>query len=162
MRPEETVSSRLVLPTRVLADARVFFEERGALGLEGTAMVKAGAQVELVIPRQHAHRGAGGGVHVEVGAEGQLDLMRHLAPEELYRARIHSHPGDAFHSAADDANPVITFEGALSIVVPFFGLGLRRGLGACAVYVHNRGRWVDLPPGGARDAMLVAEKDVPS
>ena len=151
-------ASPLVLTTRVLEEARLFFEDRGTFGLEGTAMIKAGSDVELVVPRQNARRDAYGHVNVEVPREGQMDLARALGDDEIHVARIHSHPGDAFHSAADDANPVISFEGAISIVVPFFGLGLRRGLDACAVYLFQGGRWVDLPAGADRDRWVVAER----
>jgi hypothetical protein len=150
-------ASPLVLTTRVLEEARLFFEDRGTFGLEGTAMIKAGSDVELVVPRQNARRDAYGHVNVEVPREGQMDLARALGDDEIHVARIHSHPGDAFHSAADDANPVISFEGAISIVVPFFGLGLRRGLDACAVYLLQGGRWVELPAGADRDRWVVAE-----
>ena len=64
---------------------------------------------------------------------------------QLYLARVHSHPGEAFHSATDDANPALTHTGALSIVVAYFGLGLRHGLDACAVYRLDEGRWRALP-----------------
>jgi hypothetical protein len=111
----------------------------------------------VAVPRQNAHRDAYGHVNVEVSREGQMDLALALCPDELYVARIHSHPGDAFHSAADDANPVISFEGALSIVVPFFGLGLRRGLDACAVYLFHDGQWVELKPGDGRDRWIIQE-----
>lgn len=147
----------LVLTGKVLKDARTFFEDRGTFGLEGTAMVKAGAGLELVVPRQNAHRDAYGHVNVEVPREGQMDLALALGPDDLYVVRIHSHPGDAFHSAADDANPVISFEGGISIVVPFFGLGLRRGLDACAVFVFHDGAWVELKAGPDRDRWIVAE-----
>src|SRR5271165_7512417 len=55
-------------------------------------------------------------------------------PGWRYLARVHNHPVAAFHSRTDDANPALSHEGAISIVVPYFGLGLRRGLAACAVY----------------------------
>lgn len=148
----------LVLTSKVLQYARTFFEDRGTLGLEGTAMIKKGTGLELVVPRQHAHRDAYGHVNVEVPREGQMDLALALGPNDLYVARIHSHPGDAFHSAADDANPVISFEGGISIVVPFFGLGLRRGLDACAVYQFHDGSWVELRAGLDRDRRIVAEE----
>lgn len=151
-------ASPLVLTSRVLDEARTFFEDRGTFGLEGTAMIKAGASLELVVPRQRAHRDAYGHVNVEVPREGQMDLALALGADELYVARIHSHPGDAFHSAADDANPVISFEGGISIVVPFFGLGLRRGLDACAVYLFTSGRWTELSAGPQRDRWIVAEQ----
>jgi hypothetical protein len=145
------------LPAALLEEARTFFEDRGTHGLEGTAMIKSGNQLSLVIPRQNARRDAYGHVNVEVPREGQMDLALALGPDEIYLARIHSHPGDAFHSAADDANPVITFEGGISIVVPFFGLGLRRGLDTCAVYLFTSGAWTELPAGPERDRWIIAE-----
>ena len=148
----------LVLSSKVLQDARTFFEDRGTFGLEGTAMIKKGSGLELVVPRQNAHRDTYGHVNVKVPREGQMDLALALGPDDLYVARIHSHPGDAFHSAADDANPVISFEGGISIVVPFFGLGLRRGLDACAVYLFHDGYWVELNAGPDRDRWIVAEE----
>ena len=114
--------------------------------------------LELVVPRQNARRDALGHVNVEVPREGQMDLALALGPDHLYVARIHSHPGDAFHSSADDANPVISFEGGISIVVPFFGLGLRRGLDTCAVYLFHDGAWVELTAGPDRDRWIVEEK----
>lgn len=114
--------SALVLPARLLADARMFFEDRGARGHEGTAMIKSGPNgAALVVPQQRPWRGAGGGVSVEVTRGGQIELALALEAGELYVARIHSHPAEAFHSPADDANPVLTHEGALSIVVPARG-----------------------------------------
>lgn len=87
------------------------------------------------------------GVSVEVTRKGQMELVLALGAGELCVARIHSHPYEAFHSPADDANPALTHEGALSIVVPYFGLGLRRELDACAVLRREEGRWRDLPVG---------------
>ena len=154
----DAVQGPLVLPSPVLEDARRFFEDRGTFGLEGTAMIKAGGgRVELVVPTQHARRDLHGHVNVEVPRAGQMELARALTADEVYVARIHSHPAEAFHSHADDVNPVITFEGALSVVVPFFGLGLRRGLEACAVYRHHDGRWVELPAGEDRDQWIICE-----
>lgn len=156
--PPSAPTAPLVLTPQVLQDARTFFEDRGTHGLEGTAMIKAGTGLELVVPRQNAHRDAFGHVNVEVPREGQMDLALALGPDDLYEARIHSHPGDAFHSPADNANPVISFEGGISIVVPFFGLGLRRGLAACAVYLFHDGAWVELAAGPDRDRWIVEEK----
>lgn len=148
----------LLMTPKLLQDARTFFENRGTFGLEGTAMIKKGAGLELVIPRQNAHRDTLGRVNVEVPRDGQMDLALALGPDDIYVARIHSHPGDAFHSAADDANPVISFEGGISIVVPFFGLGLRRGLEACAVYCFCDGSWRELEVGPERDRWILTEE----
>jgi hypothetical protein len=133
-----------------LESAREFFEDAGARGLEGTGML-AGQRVDggdlasrFYAPDQRAS--AGPGTWVEVTERGKTQLALALAPGELWLARIHSHPDAAFHSPTDDANPAITAEGAWSIVVPFFGLGLRRGMASCALFVRREGRWVPVPP----------------
>lgn len=137
-----------------LEDARALFEDRGTSGYEGTAMVASdGTQTRLVIPDQEATPVPY--CTVTVTTAGKLGLAAALTPEERYVARIHSHPGLAFHSPTDDTNPAITHEGALSIVVPYFGLGLRHGLDACAVLIRRAGVWVDLPAGSARDQEIV-------
>lgn len=64
----------------------------------------------------------------------------------LYEARqvvgvqIHSHPGDAYHSETDDAYPIATLDGSLSIVLPSFGCD---GFGSpeIAAYRLERGGW---------------------
>lgn len=39
------------------------------------------------------------------------------------RAQIHTHPGQAFHSATDDQFPVVSQPGFISIVIPNFARG---------------------------------------
>jgi proteasome lid subunit RPN8/RPN11 len=147
----------LILPQRVLDEARTFFENCGTRGFEGTAMIKKGERTELVIPEQRAIRDAHGQVSVEVTRSGQMELARSLAIGEMYVARIHSHPGDAYHSRTDNENPVLAHEGAISIVVPYFGLGLRRALDACAVLRRSGGTWHDLPLGPQRTRWITVE-----
>ena len=137
--------------------ARNFFEDRGSYGCEGTAMIARSAETgatRLVVPDQHA--GPAPSCWVEVTDTGKLELAAALAADERYVARIHSHPMDAFHSPTDDKNPAVTFLGAISIVVPYFGLGLRHGLDACAVLELTAHGWVEVPAGPDRDALVVA------
>lgn len=139
----------------VLDEARGFFEDRGTLGCEGTAMVMADEHDvagRLVIPEQTAHPVPH--CWVEVTRAGKSELARALGPRDRYVARIHSHPGNAFHSKTDDENPALTHEGAISIVVPYFGLGLRHGLASCEVYVRSAGMWVGVSPGPQREAVI--------
>jgi hypothetical protein len=145
--------------TEVLEQARAFFEERGSHGCEGTAMIAAGPDRvgrRLVIPEQRA--GQVPDCWVEVTGQGKLQLAVALLRDETYIARIHSHPAAAFHSETDDKNPGLTNHGALSIVVPFFGLGLRRGLDACAVYRLGPEGWAPLDVGPARDEELTVQR----
>jgi len=144
----------VLLDQATLDHAHRFFAERGSFGREGTAMIASdGETTHLVIPAQHATPVPY--CTVEVTHDGKLQLVAELNEGEIYVARIHSHPGLAFHSPTDNANPALTFNGALSIVVPYFGLGLRQGLDACAVLQRRARRWVDLPPGPARDEEVV-------
>lgn len=135
----------LDLPSDLLAEAGQFLESRGVYGQEGAALFAgpdAGPITRLVVVDQRAstERAA----WVEVTDAGRREQALALGPNERYHARIHSHPGRAFHSRTDDANPILTFDGALSIVAPYFGLGLRDGLHSCAVYRLQQGKWARL------------------
>ena len=140
-----------------LGTARAFFEQQGAYGFEGTAML-AGTEADgitrCVIPDQRPHR-TRFGVAVEVTDKGKLELAAALTLDERWLARIHSHPDEAFHSHTDDTNPALTADGALSIVVPFFGLGLRRGIDACAVHLYRSGDWRMIAPADVPDYLVV-------
>lgn len=156
--------SRLVIPAFVLDEARTRLEDAGTDGVEATGMIVAGADGvarHAVFPEQRT----GGperperperrtGLWVEVTERGKAELAVALGPNETYAARIHSHPGAAFHSVADDANPGLCYEGALSIVVPYYGLGLRAGLRTCGVFVRRGRRWHALPPGPEREQVV--------
>jgi hypothetical protein len=147
--------STLILPAKVLALARAQLEDAGVWGAEATGMVVAGPDHvarHTVFPDQRAGRTPG--CWVEVTELGKVELALALGRDETYVARIHSHPGDAFHSTTDDDNPALCFEGALSIVVPFFGLGLRAGLDACGVFVRRDRRWLGLAPGRKREEVV--------
>jgi len=92
-----------------------------------------------------------------VTEQGKLELASALAIGELWLARIHSHPYEAFHSATDDANLALTAQGSFSIVVPFLGLGLRRGLAACAVFVYRQGSWLELTDRELSEQLVVID-----
>ena len=155
---------RLGIGGHVLGAFELFPTGRGSHGLKGSgllACVPIGdpdlpwMADRLVVPEQIGRREAFG-VSVEVTDLGKSQLAAAQPLGQLYLARVHSHPGEAFHSATDDANPALTHTGALSIVVPYFGLGLRHGLDACAVYRLDEGRWRALPVGAERDRWVVA------
>jgi len=139
----------LVISASALEDARIFFEGVGVSGLEGTGAFAGTAQgsvqraTRFVRPDQVAHSDFG--CSIEVTQKGKLQLASNLLPDELYVARIHSHPAEAFHSPTDNRNPFLTAEGSWSIVAPFFGLGLRRGLDLCAIYRLVDGKWIRVP-----------------
>jgi proteasome lid subunit RPN8/RPN11 len=54
-------------------------------------------------------------------AESVRNLMRHLRhTRRRILAQVHSHPGEAYHSEADDEWAIVRHEGALSLVIPTF------------------------------------------
>jgi len=138
-----------------LTEAGAFMEAAGAAGAEATGLLVSdddGIVRCTVFPDQEAGRFPT--CWVRVTEQGKAELAAALGPDERYVSRIHSHPGEAFHSATDDRNPALRFEGALSIVVPYFGLAAREGLDPCAVFVRRQRRWVELPPGPLRDEVV--------
>jgi hypothetical protein len=145
----------LLLPAFVLEEVRRGMEEAGVVGAEATGFIVAGQDRvarHAIFPDQRAGRSPA--CWVQVTERGKSELAVAIGADETYVARIHSHPGYAFHSAVDDRNPALRFEGALSIVVPYYGLGLRAGLHPCAVFVRRSRRWVELRPGPRRDEVV--------
>jgi len=99
---------------------------------------------KLVIPGQTAVRTALG-VCVAMNDDAKLSLRSQLAPGERYFIRVHSHPARAFHSATDDANLVISHDGALSIVVPHFAKYAKDDLSSVVAFEYStRVGWTEL------------------
>jgi hypothetical protein len=137
------------VPGQVLTATRDFLYTRGLEGSEGTALWigrRAGSEIQItrvLIPEQLCLKSAYG-VAVQLTEQAHYTLTDHLAPGERFYIRIHSHPGRAYHSKTDDANGVITHQGAISIVVPNFAVEPLT-ITSCAVYRLDHGRgWVPL------------------
>ncbi|MDP1912386.1 hypothetical protein [Brevundimonas sp.] len=65
-----------------------------------------------------------------------------LADEGLgIRVQIHTHPGAAYHSATDDAFPIIHQPGFLSLVIPRFAMGLATFDEAFLARIDDQGVW---------------------
>lgn len=79
---------------------------------------------------------------VEGPALHRLNVWLHEHGEFL-AVQVHAHPGEAYHSDTDNTYPIVTENGALSIVVPYFGAAGIRG-GGTAAYRLVRGRWREL------------------
>lgn len=59
----------------------------------------------------------------EIPPEGMAALFRRIrSTGMMVAAQVHTHPQLAFHSAADDRWAIVRHEGALSLVLPWFGL----------------------------------------
>ena len=136
-------NTQFVVPTRVLGESEAFLRERGSEGLEAMALW-AGEWAEegkvvitrVVIPEQVAET-TPWGARVDLTPETHYTLTDLLRRGEQYFTRIHSHPARAYHSARDDANQVLTHEGAISIVVPDFARHPIE-LSRCAIFRYSR------------------------
>lgn len=137
------------LPQQLLDEARAFFQECGRECCEGTALLVGQPDADrvrlsrLFIPEQRCIKTPLGnghwGLRVELTQQAHYKLTNHLLPGQLFYARIHSHPGKAFHSDTDNSNGVISHQGAISIVVPYFAadpIELQR----CAIFRLEHGR----------------------
>ena len=101
------------------------------------------------VPRQRAFRRERGlCVRVEADELHRLNVWLYEHRERL-AIQIHSHPTAAFHSDMDDAYPIVTTRGGLSLVVPDFARNGVRGPGT-ALYRLSGSVWQGLSPSEAR------------
>jgi hypothetical protein len=65
-----------------------------------------------------------------------------MAREALcVRVQVHTHPGSAYHSATDDAYPIVHSPGFLSLVIPRFATGPVGFDGAYLTRIGGNGEW---------------------
>lgn len=92
------------------------------------------------VPKQTAYRLSNGlCVRVESDELHRLNVWLYEHGERL-AIQVHSHPTDAYHSETDDAFPMVTTHGGLSLVVPDFARFGVRGRGT-ALYRLSHTRW---------------------
>ena len=97
------------------------------------------------VPKQTAYRLAGGlCVRVEAEELHRLNVWLYKHGERL-AIQVHSHPTEAFHSDTDDAYPMVTTRGGLSLVVPDFARFGVRGPDT-ALYRLSPAGWQALSP----------------
>jgi hypothetical protein len=96
---------------------------------------------EAVHPRHRVHSG---GFEIDSAwiNEFWLELAR---SEQGIRIQVHTHPQAAFHSAIDDAYPIIHSAGFLSLVIPRFALGRLGFDGAYLTEIQPDGTWREVP-----------------
>lgn len=143
---------RYRVPAGVVRETEAFLSERGRFGVEGTCvwLGRVTGEVEatidsLYVPEQIAYR-TDSGLAVTVTRAGLQGLTTSLEPGTFVLARVHSHGGEPYHSDTDDANMLVSHQGAISIVVP----NLAREpieLTECSVNELRHGAgWIELSP----------------
>jgi len=138
------------LPAQVARETDDALREAGDHGHERfvlwTGVLDADSFVvhHAYIPTQTGHR-LSDGVCVTVDGDELHQLNRWLHENgQRLGAQVHSHPTEAYHSETDDSYPIATQRGALSIVVPNFGIDGVRGRGVATYRLTNRG-WTYQP-----------------
>ncbi len=151
-----SVHSRITkyeITEKLMKETVEFLKKQGLKGLEGlvfwvgrTDQVGIAKVTRIYIPEQVAQRSALG-VSVEMTKKGQLEYIGSLKDGEWGLAKLHSHPQKAYLSSTDLANPSFNFEGAISIVVPYFAANIKPSeIGKCAIFRRSEGKWNELSP----------------
>ncbi|MBZ5697624.1 MAG: hypothetical protein LAN18_03660 [Acidobacteriia bacterium] len=84
-----------------------------------------------------------------------MDFWKRLAiSKRSVKAQVHTHPGEAFHSATDDQWPIVSQVGFISIVIPEFAIGKPTLDDAWVGCLQADGRWQHLR--SAADAVVSA------
>ena len=95
----------------------------------------------MVVPRQLASA-----KHFEVPLDERIRIIRDLGNSgEKVLAQLHTHPGRAFHSCADDRLALPRHTGAISIVIADFATDWHGDLQKASVNCHlGEGVWSEL------------------
>lgn len=113
------------IPAAVITATREVLLIAGGEGLEGVVLwigQRRGTHVEILgeyVPRQIAYR-SDHGVAVQIPDDEIARIIAWLPEGLAVACRVHSHPGEAYHSSTDDLNALLSHAGAISIVVPHF------------------------------------------
>lgn len=93
--------------------------------------------MEVAHPRHASNRYA-----LSIGSNWISKFWDDLADRCLgVRVQVHTHPFEAFHSATDDAYPLLGDAGFLSLVIPDFAMGPVGFAGAYLCEIQADGRW---------------------
>lgn len=137
---------RYALPQAILAQTFDLFRTCGRGRCECQALwVGPWAHPHLITEVVHPVHSASP-VGFDVDNDWLSELWTRLAKEEFgIRVQCHTHPGAAYHSATDDAVPILKTPGFLSFVVPRFAAGPVGFEGAFLARVDDRGVFREVP-----------------
>ena len=145
---------KIKLPMACIETAYEHIRKVGNQRLEGVVLFagnynsveKVFHVLETIVPKQVSVNIDQGLLYAVDGDElHRINVHLHLTKQTLV-AQLHSHPSKAYHSSTDDAFPIITKVGGLSVVVPDFGME-EFSLDNWAVYRLNaNGSWEEVGP----------------
>ena len=158
---------KILLPKSCAQEAVNFMRYAGRKGLEAVALwagVREGATFRIlrtIIPKQLSGSLENGLMYVVEESELHRISLDLFDSRQQLIAQVHSHPGTAYHSDTDDAYPIVTVLGGLSVVVPNFA---REGVNPStwAVYrLFPDVGWIDIKENGQRHLLEVVN-DIPA
>jgi hypothetical protein len=144
------------VPILILDQTLEVVREAGRHG--GEAFVVWGGQMaedqktlaftSCLIPRQTAHT-TPNGLLVTVEGDALFEINQALYRRgEVLAAQVHSHPQEAYHSDTDDCFSLVTLKGALSVVIPRFGVdGINELTGWAWYRLTGQNQWAHLTGG---------------
>lgn len=135
------------IPSEVIDETITSLRKYGQSGCEGLVLwlgeinnQNFGVVQKALTPPQRSIQNETG-VGYFVTSETLFSLNKFLSETGLRLiAQVHSHPGHAYHSEADDRYCIVTSEGGFSLVVPNFALP-PTSLTSWAAYKLKNGRW---------------------
>lgn len=146
---------RFIVPSELVDEADRLLREAGAGGMERFVLLSGVVtddtfQVQtLHAPKQTAYKLSSGlCVRVDGSELHRLNVWLYENSERL-AIQVHSHPTEAYHSDTDDAFPMVTTRGGLSLVVPDFAQRGLRGSGTALYRLTGQG-WAEIEPVEAR------------
>jgi len=119
--------STITVPIRCVEHIYEHLRSAGREGVEGVGLWFGRQEGKLftictsLIPAQKSYR-LEEGLLYQVGSEELYRINKWAYEQNLVLlVQLNSHPGTAYHSATDDAYPIVATLGGLSIVIPNFG-----------------------------------------
>jgi hypothetical protein len=153
LRPNAVKGGALSLRSNIVTSTFQVFRDCGCGECECAVFWTGPAGDDLVDGFEHpVHRRSPGGY--EVDSDWLTQFWKQLAASRRsVKVQVHTHPGEAFHSATDDYWPIISQEGFLSIVIPDFAAGPPTLNRAWIGRLGANGRWQELK--SIREAVLI-------
>ncbi len=143
--------TKLQVTPRGLQGTLDYLQRSGQQGNEGVVLwlgPRTSPFAQITHVYQPLHHAAADFFHIP--KEGMTALLEYLDQHSVgVLAQVHTHPADAFHSAADNKWALVRHLGALSLVLPYFARGVRATtfLSQAATYqLDSRNRWVQVRP----------------
>lgn len=139
---------RLDCPLAVLESTLEWLRQAGEANREGIVLLlgRRGSDGDVAVLEAYRPDQSAEADMFHIPKDAMVVLLEHLRQKRLIvAAQVHSHPGAAFHSAADDALAIVRHVGALSFVVPRFArtTTTENFLYESAAYELNSGnRWL--------------------